>query len=40
MIQVHGKTRRVGRNIGHTPGWKKAVVSLEAGDRIELFEGV
>lgn len=31
------------RNYGKTPGWKsefkKAVVSLKAGDKIELFEG-
>lgn len=40
IVQVHGKVRRVGRNVGHTPGWKKAIVSLEAGGRIELFAGV
>ena len=32
------------RNYGRTPGWKagfkKAIVTLKAGDKIELFEGV
>lgn len=40
IVQVHGRVRRVGRNVGRTPGWKKAIVSLVQGDRIELFEGV
>jgi len=36
----HGKHRRVGRSAGHRPDWKKAVVTLRAGDRIEFFEGL
>ncbi len=36
---VKGKTRRVGRNIGKRPDWKKAVVTLRPGDRIDFFEG-
>jgi large subunit ribosomal protein L23 len=41
-ITVHGKTRRLGRRIGHTPDWKKAVVTLAEGQRIEKYfvEGV
>jgi large subunit ribosomal protein L23 len=35
-----GKLRRVGRNIGRRPGWKKAYVTLRAGDRIDFFEAV
>ena len=35
-----GKTRRVGRSTGMTSEWKKAVVTLAEGDRIEFFEGV
>lgn len=34
------KTRRVGRSTGHTSEWKKAVVTLAEGERIEFFEGV
>jgi large subunit ribosomal protein L23 len=39
-VQVRGKQRRVGRNIGRRPGWKKAFVTLREGDTIEIFEGV
>jgi len=34
-----GKTRRVGRSAGKRSDWKKAYVTLKAGDRIEFFEG-
>ena len=40
VITVRGKMRRVGRNMGKTPDWKKAIVSVSPGDRIEFFEGV
>ncbi len=36
---IRGKKKRVGRNIGKRPNWKKAVVTLRAGDAIDLFEG-
>lgn len=35
-----GKKRRRGKSEGRRPAWKKAYVSLKAGDRIEFFEGV
>lgn len=35
-----GKTRRVGRSSGKTVEWKKAVVTIVEGQRIEFFEGV
>ncbi len=38
--QVRGKWKRVGRHMGKRANWKKAFVSLAAGDKIELFEGV
>ena len=38
--RVRGKKRRVGRNIGYKPSWKKARVRLREGDSIEFFEGV
>lgn len=40
IIHVAGKLRRMGRHQGRSPAWKKAIVSLQAGNRIELFEGV
>ncbi|HEY83463.1 MAG TPA: 50S ribosomal protein L23 [Dehalococcoidia bacterium] len=40
VVNVSGKTRRVGRRIVHTPSWKKAIVTLKPGDKIEFFEGV
>jgi|LJSS01.1.fsa_nt_gb large subunit ribosomal protein L23 len=35
-----GKRKRVGRSQGMTSEWKKAIVTLAEGDRIEFFEGV
>ena len=32
--------RRVGKNLGKRPSWKKAVVRLRDGDKIEFFSGV
>ena len=34
-----GKLKRVGRKFGKRPDWKKAVVTLKEGDRIDFFEG-
>ena len=39
-INVNGKKRRVGRNIGKRPDWKKAIIKLVPGENIEFFEGV
>ncbi len=38
-MRVPGKTRRLRYNKGMTRSWKKAVVTLKAGDKIEFFEG-
>lgn len=38
-MSVKGKMKRRGRFRGMTSGWKKAVVTLKDGDRIEFFEG-
>jgi large subunit ribosomal protein L23 len=35
-----GKPRRVGRNLGRKPAWKKAYVTLAEGQRIDFFETV
>ena len=43
VINVHGKMRRSPgrrRTSGFTRSWKKAIVTLKAGHRIELYEGV
>jgi large subunit ribosomal protein L23 len=37
--RVRSKPKRRGLHSGRTRGWKKAVVELAAGDKIELFEG-
>jgi len=37
--KVRPKPKRRGLSVGRTRGWKKAVVQLVPGDRIELFEG-
>ena len=37
---VRGKDKRIGRFTGRRPAWKKAVVTLKAGDSISFFEGV
>lgn len=35
-----GKSVRYGRNFGQTKAWKKAIVTLKPGDKIEVYEGV
>lgn len=35
-----GKPRRRGRTIGSSKPWKKAMVTLAPGDRIDIFEGI
>jgi len=37
---AHGKVKRMGVYSGKRPDWKKAVVTLEAGQTIDLFEQV
>jgi len=40
VLTVHSKRRRMGRREVLTPPWKKAVVTLQPGDKIGFFEGV
>ena len=40
VMQVLGKKKRMGRLIGQKRSWKKAIVTLVAGSRIEIAEGV
>ena len=37
-VSVRGKPKRRGLSRGRRPGWKKAIVELRPGDRIDLFE--
>ena len=39
IINVEGKTKRLNRFVGKRPNWKKAIVSLKAGEKITIFEG-
>jgi large subunit ribosomal protein L23 len=36
---VRGKVKRLGRRFGKRPDWKKAIVTVKEGDRIDFFEG-
>jgi large subunit ribosomal protein L23 len=38
-IQVKGKIKRRGRSVGKRRDWKKAIVTLMPGERIDFFEG-
>jgi large subunit ribosomal protein L23 len=40
VMNSRGKKRRIGRNVGKQPDWKKAIVRLAPGENIEFFEGV
>ena len=40
VVTMPAKTRRVGRRMIHTRPWKKAIITLQPGDKIEFFEGV
>ena len=39
-MNIKGKKRRMGRNIGKRSDWKKAIVKLAPGEKIEFFEGM
>jgi len=39
VLKVRPKPKRRGWTRGQRPGWKKAIVQLRAGDKIEIFEG-
>jgi large subunit ribosomal protein L23 len=35
---MHGKTKRVGKHMGTTNDWKKAIVSLHEGQKMDFLE--
>lgn len=39
-LNLLGKIKKMGRYEGRRPSWKRAIVTLEKGNRIEFFEGV
>ena len=39
-MRMPPKLRRVGKNAGRKPEWKKALVQLAEGQSIEFFEGM
>jgi len=40
VLNVLGKKKRLGRVMGQKSSWKKAIVTLAEGSRIEVAEGV
>ena len=40
VMHVLGKKKRTGKIMGQKSSWKKAIVTLTAGNRIEIAEGV
>ena len=40
ITKIHGKRKRYGPRVSKQPDIKKAVVTLKAGDRINLIEGL
>ena len=39
IVKARPKPKRRGMTRGTKPGWKKAIVQLREGDRIEIFQG-
>ena len=39
-MQVRGKVKRQGAHSGKRSDWKKAVVTLQSGEKIDLFEQI
>lgn len=37
-VSVRGKVKRLGRFVGRRSNWKKAIVTLAAGQSIDIFE--
>jgi large subunit ribosomal protein L23 len=40
VVKVPGETKKVGRRAVTANSWKKAIVTLKEGDKIQFFEGV
>lgn len=40
VIRIEGKKKRLGKFEGKRNNWKKAIVTLKAGEKLNLFEGL
>jgi len=40
IVNVKGKPKRVRYKRGYTSQWKKAIITLPEGEKIDIFEGV
>jgi large subunit ribosomal protein L23 len=38
VMNVPGKMKRLGRFAGRRPDWKKAIVTLKPGEKLEMYE--
>jgi large subunit ribosomal protein L23 len=39
ISNVKRKPKRLRNRMGHTSAWKKAIITLAAGEKIDIFEG-
>jgi large subunit ribosomal protein L23 len=39
IMNVLGKEKRMNKFIGKRPDWKKAIVTLKEGEKLNIFEG-
>jgi large subunit ribosomal protein L23 len=39
ILNVTGKIKRTGRFVGKRSDWKKAVITLKEGEKLDIFEG-
>ena len=39
-LNMRGKKKRVRMREGKKPDWKKAIVTMKVGEKLEIFEGV
>lgn len=40
VMNMQGKMRRMRYKVGRTSNWKKAIITIEKGEVIKIFEGV
>ena len=38
MMNITGKRRRLNRFVGKAPAWKKAIITLKPGEKLELLK--
>jgi len=39
ILNVSGKIKRTGRFVGKKSDWKKAIITLKEGEKLDIFEG-